>query len=1059
MRTNHTHRSIHALLSLLIVALPSLVSGQSRVLDAFETAAGWQVSTSEGAGLTLATVPGKTGNALALQFDLSKVSGYVIARKEFAIDLPPDYQFVFDMRADAPVNNFEFKVMDENQNVHWIKKLNVVYPKAWTRQRIKKRHLTFAWGPKRDAPLRSIRAIEFVVSVGSGGTGTVYLDNFRFEPIDDAAAGRAKPGVAAVPAPAAKPKISGDGRVITGWRSTATRPATLQVDFGYQREFGGVIVHWAPGRHATGYSVSISDDGREWENVSTVAAGNGGRDYVYLPEAEGRYLRLTATAFADKKGVAIDSMTVQTPAFSASSNDLFRAVAADARRGQYPKYFLNEQTYWTVTGAPGDDKEALVNELGVVEPDKASYSVEPFVYMDGRLFTWQDVAITPYLEQGYLPAPGVQWKYRDEWTLTIATCAAGVAGNSMFGVHYTLAMSRPGNTRAKLFLAIRPFQVNPPWQFLNVVGGVSRIDSVMMDGGRVRINERDLIPLTAPAGFGATSFASGEIVEHLAHGVLPAAQRAVDGNGFASAALSFDFSLMSDDAGEAIIAMPFHGWRGSPQPNMPAGGGKLYFRMMASSTLSWWQGHLNTFHVTVPPDAEAVIRTVRSNLAYIMINRDGPGIQPGSRSYERSWIRDGSLTSTALLQTGHPEEVREFLDWYAKGQFPNGKIPCVIDARGPDAVPEHDSHGEFIYAVMQYFRYTGDTTWLRGKYSTVVKTVEYIRSLRAQRKTDTYKNGSPEQRALYGLVPESISHEGYWDIPRHSYWDDFFILRGLKDAADMAAVLGERSDAAAFAAERDDFRTDLYASMRLAMQNTKIDYIPGCAEIGDFDATSTTIGVAPGGELGNIPEPQLHNTFDRYFAYFQERKVREVNPNYTPYETRVIGTFVYLGQRSRVEETLNFFMNDRRPPAWNHWAEVVWRDPKTPKFIGDMPHTWVGSDFIRSVRAMFVYERERDTALVIGAGLPVSWIASATGVAISSFPTYYGNMAYAMKRTGSVLTVDIPAGPRVPAGGVIIAAPTDQPLKTVKVNGTSVPWSAAGEIRVQALPATVTIEY
>ena len=154
--------------------------------------------------------------------------------------------------------------------------------------------------------------------------------------------------------------------------------------------------------------------------------------------------------------------------------------------------------------------------------------------------------------------------------------------------------------------------------------------------------------------------------------------------------------------------------------------------------------------------------------------------------------------------------------------------------------------------------------------------------------------------------------------------------------------------------------------MRLAMQNTKIDYIPGCAEIGDFDATSTTIGVAPGGELGNIPEPQLHNTFDKYFAYFQERKVRETNPNYTPYETRVIGTFVYLGQRKRVEETLNFFMNDRRPPAWNHWAEVVWRDPKTPKFIGDMPHTWVGSDFVRSVRAMFVYERERDTALVSG---------------------------------------------------------------------------------------------
>ena len=315
-------------------------------------------------------------------------------------------------------------------------------------------------------------------------------------------------------------------------------------------------------------------------------------------------------------------------------------------------------------------------------------------------------------------------------------------------------MHRPGNARPTLFLAIRPFQVNPPWQFLNVVGGVSRIDSLAMVDGRIRVNERDVIPTTAPSGFGATSFASGEIVEYLARGVLPPAQSARDGNGFASAALCTISVSWTGDRSEVYVAVPFHGWRGSPQPNMPAGSAAdISLAHDKGRRWSWWQRHLNTFQVTVPPQAEPVIHTVLSNLAYIMINRDGPGIQPGSRSYERSWIRDGSLTATALLQTGHPEEVREFLDWYAKGQFPSGKIPCVIDARGPDAVPEHDSHGEFIYAIMQYYRYTLDTTWLRGKYDAVVKTVRYIQSLRAKRKTDTYKNGTPEQRALYGLVP------------------------------------------------------------------------------------------------------------------------------------------------------------------------------------------------------------------------------------------------------------------------------------------------------------------
>lgn len=108
---------------------------------------------------------------------------------------------------------------------------------------------------------------------------------------------------------------------------------------------------------------------------------------------------------------------------------------------------------------------------------------------------------------------------------------------------------------------------------------------------------------------------------------------------------------------------------------------------------------------------------------------------------------------------------------------------------------------------------------------------------------------------------------------------------------------------------------------------------------------------------------------------------------------------------------------------------------------------------------MFVYERERDTALVIGAGVPGSWISSSTGVGINGFPTYYGSLAYAMKRSGSVLTVDVPAGIRVPPGGLVIAAPTDTPVRRVSVNDAPAFCSPAGEVRVHTLPATVIIEY
>ncbi|MBM2845808.1 MAG: putative secreted protein [Bacteroidetes bacterium] len=365
-----------------------------------------------------------------------------------------------------------------------------------------------------------------------------------------------------------------------------------------------------------------------------------------------------------------------------------------------------------------------------------------------------------------------------------------------------------------------------------------------------------------------------------------------------------------------------------------------------------------------------------------------------------------------------------------------------------------------IYLIMQTFHFTHDTVWLRTKWETVVKTVRYIQSLRAERKTDLYKNGTPEQRACYGLVPESISHEGYWNKPMHSYWDDFFILRGLKDATAIAGILGEKKLEADFAIEREDFRKDFYASIRRAMKNKNINYIPGCAELGDFDATSTTVGINPANELGEIPEPALHNTFDRYYDYFTKRKNNAVAwKDYTPYENRVIGSFVYLDQKERAQDALAFFMNDRRPRGWNHWAEVVHRDPLAPKYIGDMPHTWCGSDFIRSVRAMFVYERENDTALVVGAGIADSWVDDSAGVTVTNLPTYYGNISYSIKKAGKNVVVQLDGTLHVPSGKIVVKSPLSKRITSVTVNGVKVKALKGKEILVERLPSTIKISY
>ena len=1029
---------------------------QPVLLDGFDTLAGWRTIVSDGAKLTLGQDAGKSGNAMVMNFDLRGVYGYVIAEKDFRINLPPNYQFTFDMRADAPVNNFEFKVIDDRENVYWIKKLNVEFPKEWARQRVKKRHLSFAWGPAAGKELQTVRRIQFVVSCATGGTGKVFLDNFRFEPIDESAG---KNAVAEIVGAAGGAQIDAGGNVLQNWKSAGTQEGdSLLVHFHRVKDVGGLVVDWDTSDYAVSYDVLLSEDGIEWSRGYVVAIGKSGRAYIPLSECEGSRVKLLFHKSSRGRGYAIRRLEFKGAEFSSSPNSFYRAIASDAPSGYFPKYFQNRQSYWTVVGVDGDPKEALLNDQGQIEVDKLQFSLEPFLMIDGTLVTWSDVRTEQWLLEDYVPFPSTTWHYRDDIDLNVQAIAVGYPGNSMLLLHYGVHC-RKDRLTGKLFLAIRPFQVVPPWQQLNAEGGASRIDSIAYRRGLVQVNQKTIVPMTPPAGFGAALFDQGDITEFLRQGRLPQAQEVFDPSGHASSALVYPIALQYQEEADIFLAVPFQKWSGSPPPNMQDRNPGLYYDLAMRTESGRWDQKLGTIHLELPAAAKAVANTLRSTLAYILINRDGPGIQPGSRTYERSWIRDGALTCSALLRVGHTQEVQEFLDWYAKNQFPDGKIPCVVDKHGPDAVPEHDSNGEFIYAILQYYLFTKDTTWLRGKFDHVVKTVHYLQSLRAQRKTEVYKSGTPEQRAEFGILPESISHEGYWDVPRHSYWDDFFALRGLKDATTIAEILGESVRAKEFAAERDDFRKDLYASMRLAMKNKKIDYIPGCAELGDFDATSTTIGVQPGGELGNIPEPQLHNTFDKYYTYFIGRKTNDSITSYTPYETRVIGTFVMLDQKKRAEDALNFFMNDRRPAAWNEWAEVVWRNPETPKYIGDMPHTWVGSDFMRSVLTMFVYERERDGAVVLAAGIPDAWIADTAGVRATDLHTYDGTLAYSLKKSGHVVTADVTGTLAREHHPIVMKSPLSGRLRSVILNGSRIPTPRSGEVLLKTLPAKVEFRY
>jgi hypothetical protein len=165
---------------------------------------------------------------------------------------------------------------------------------------------------------------------------------------------------------------------------------------------------------------------------------------------------------------------------------------------------------------------------------------------------------------------------------------------------------------------------------------------------------------------------------------------------------------------------------------------------------------------------------------------------------------------------------------------------------------------------------------------------------------------------------------------------------------------------------------------------------------------------------------------------------------------------VRLGWRERAGQLLDFFLADRRPAGWNQWAEVVGRGVRDPRFVGDMPHAWIASDFIRSVLELFAYEREADQALVLAAGVPNDWLTG-QGIGIERLRTPYGELTYTLRRDGRRLVLRIAGGLRPPPGGLVLVWPYAGIPRPAFINGRPAQWENNKELRIRTLPAVIAV--
>jgi hypothetical protein len=921
--------------------------------------------------------------------------------------MPEQFSVKFRLRGHGAVNHLELKLIDATgQNVwrHVHKDLRL--PSRGKRMTVESREIDFAWGPSSGGRLSALGSIEFAIVAGEGGKGTVWIADLEIE--DDTPAQPPKAS-----ASSELPDFTASAALLgSGWkpRPDDTHP-WIVIDSLEPRAIGGLIVDWLEHAPTQGFRVRGSNNGRRWRTLHAAAKAGGRRSYVYLPKLKTRFLRLEINE--PSAGAAL---RMQSFEFSRSLPAFWSNVAIGEVRGRHPRWLHNEQSMWTPIGTSHGTQCALMNDDGMVEISQGSFSIEPMIFMQGRLVTWSDVTARQELREQWMPVPSVIWE-GSGWRLRV-TAEAMQSGE--LRVRYALENLSDEHLIARLFVLLRPFQVTPPWQSFRNLGGVSPIQDLRWRDGVACVNDaaliRDESGTGAPARFAALRFDEGFVADYLASGTLPTGTQTHDPFGFATGVLEFEVSLASRQATERVLrcahAAEPEVAASSASRTLSAGGAPsesdAVFDWGATLRVSLWSG---------AGWATEAIHAALTATAHVLVTRCGAALQPGPRRYTRSWIRDGAMMSAALLRMGHVQEVRDFIRWYAPHQRADGFVPCCVDSEGTDWLVEHDSHGELLALIGDYYRFTSDDAFLKESWTFIERAVGCIEGLLGED----------------GLLPISVSHEGYLAQPVHSYWDDFWALRGLRDAADLAKAAGHAQFAQACTELGGRLAASLLASIEATRARRQLDFIPGSIEWADFDPTATANAIYLLDVPDGLNRGAVERTFDKYLADWRAKRAGTLAwVNYTPYEIRIIGALVRLGRRDAALELLRFFLADRRPQPWNQWPEIAWQDRKAAAHVGDLPHTWIAAEYVLAVRSLFAYEREADRSLVLAAGLAPEWIEG-SGVQVKDMPTIYGNLSYSLRRIDSTtLRFEIGGGVAAP---MILRPPLGAGLRSVIIDG------------------------
>ncbi|WP_295567948.1 discoidin domain-containing protein [uncultured Stenotrophomonas sp.] len=829
----------------------------------------------------------------------------------------------------------------------------------------------------------------------------------------------------------------------------------LEVTLPRALSTAGLLVEWADGARGAARLQAQGAQGRWQELAHDAQAADHRQSWLAANTAQSvRAFRLSV----DGSAPTVARLRLLGPKAVMTPMKQYQIAASGAQRALFPASLQMQQTYWTAVGVHGGRQKSIFDEYGNLEAFKGAPLVQPiWRSANGSTAGAAGQNVQHALRDGWKPMPSATWSPQPGLELRSEVFAIERDGQPVTFLRHRLHNTGGTRIEGTLSLVVRPMQMNPPWQN----GGLSPIRDVAVDRQAVRINGRTLLySLTPVAASGAAPFGkngAAEITAALAVGKLPSTQQARDEQGLAAAALDYRVSLDPGASDAVVVAFPLGTAAADANDALPEAraldlatlrrDASTAFDALATQASADWQARLGQVGLRLPDPS--LVDMLRAQAAYMLINQTGPAMQPGPRNYNRSFIRDGMATSAVLLRMGEAKVARDYLAWYSEhGVHANGLVSPILNDDGSvntgfGSDIEYDSQGQYVALVADVARLDGGPESVRAYLPKVKAALRFLQELRERTLVPGYKADQPAPERFAGILAPSISHEGY-PSPTHSYWDDYWGLKGWHDGAWLAESLGDH-ETAVWAREQYTLLYDaLHASIRATMAWKGIDFIPSSADLGDGDPTGVSIALDPTGAQSVLPAEALRTTFARYLDDVRKRSQPGALYAYTPYEIRNVLSYVHLGQPQVADELLQGLLHDRRPLEWQVLAEVVHSRLRFPRYLGDMPHTWIGAEYGRTLFGMLM--REDDDALSLLPGTPPSWVAG-DGLAVERLPTAYGALQMQARQRDGVLTVVLGEGLR---SGTVVKVwwPQRTAPKSVRVDGRAVTAFDAESVRL-----------